>query len=436
MIQVDISNIWGEVSLPDLLGIEREIGAAHAALTDGSGAGSDLLGWLTLPELNRNAELQRIQAVAERIRGNSDVLVVVGIGGSYLGARAGIELLQGGNRNAAVGRGEPQIFYAGNSLSTRQWNELLRLLEGKDFTVAVISKSGATTEPAIALRSLKWLLERRYGTAGAKKRIIAITDPVRGSLRRMASEEGWETFTIPASVTGSFSALTAAGLLPMAVAGLDVRKIWEGAREAVENYHYLRSFENPVWLYAGVRSLMQRSGKAIELMASFEPGFEAFGKWWQQLFAGGEGKNGKGLLPVSAEYTADLHTLGQMIQQGQQNLFETLIRFEPVKQKVAVMADARNLDGLNYLQGRELDFVEEQACQAVLEAHVDAGVPVITMDLGELNEKTLGGLFYFFQLSCGISAYVLGVDPFRQPGAEVWKRSMLRLLGKPGYENG
>ena len=436
MIQVDISNIWGEISLPDLLGIEREIGAAHAALTDGSGAGSDYLGWLTLPELNRNAELQRIQTMAERIRGNSDVLVVVGIGGSYLGARAGIELLQGGNRNAAVGRGEPQIFYAGNSLSTRQWNELLRLLEGKDFSVAVISKSGATTEPAIALRSLKWLLERRYGTAGAKKRIIAITDPVRGTLRRMATEEGWETFTIPASVTGSFSALTAAGLLPMAVAGLDVRKIWEGARKAVEDHHYLRSFENPVWLYAGVRSLMQRSGKAMELMASFEPCFGAFGKWWQQLFAGAEGKDGKGLFPVSAEFTADLHTLGQLIQQGQRNLFETLIRFEAPQQKVSVMADARNLDGLNYLQGRELDFVEEQAYQGILEAHEDAGVPVITVDMGELNEEKLGEMFYFFQLSCGISAYVLGVDPFHQPGAEVSKRNMLRLLGKPGYENG
>lgn len=436
MIQVDISNIWGEISLPDLLSIEREIGAAHAALTDGSGAGSEHLGWLTLPEKDKIAELCRIQTAADRIRGNSDVLIVVGMGGSYLGARAGIELLQGSDRNACLGGGEPQIFYAGNSLSTRQWNELTRQLEGKDFSVAVISKSGTTTEPAIALRSLKWLLERRYGTAGAKKRIIAITDPVRGALRRMATEEGWETFAIPASVTGSFSVLTAAGLLPMAVAGLDIRRILEGAREAVESYHYLRSFENPVWLYAGIRSLLQRRGKAIELLASFEPCFGMFGRWWQQLFAGAEGKDGKGLFPVCAEYPADLPGLGQMIQDGQQNLFETWIRFDAPEQKLAVMGDVKNLDGLNYLQGKELDYVQEQAYQGMLEARVDAGVPVITVEAGRLDERKLGELFYFFQLSCGISAYVLGVDPFRRTGVELCRRNMLGLLGKPGYENG
>lgn len=435
MINVDISNIWGQVSLPDLLALEKETAAAHMTLTNGDGAGSDFLGWMNLPVNEPTGEMKRIQAAAEKIRGDSDVFVVIGIGGSYLGARAAIELLQGPNRNIGKGKGDPQICFAGNSLSTRHWNELLRLLEGKDFSLAVISKSGTTTEPAIAFRGLRWLLERKYGTDEANRRIYAVTDPCEGALRQMAEEEGWETFVIPPNVGGRFSVLSPVGLLPIAVAGIDIAAVMQGAYEAKETYD-LRSFENPVWLYATVRNLLYRNGKAIELLESFEPGFKMMGAWWQQLFGESEGKDGCGLFPVSAELTADLHSLGQMIQQGRRNMFETMIRFDAPEQKMTIMGDVKDLDGLNYIAGKTLDFVDEKAYLGTVAAHVDGGVPVITMDVGELNDKKLGELFYFFELSCGISAYMLGVDPFNQPGVELYKRNMFHLLGKPGYENG
>ncbi len=379
-------------------------------------------------------EMRRINAAAKRIRETSDVFVVVGIGGSYLGPRAAIELLQGPNHNIGKGKGNPQIFFAGNGLSTRHWNELMRLLDGKDFSIAIISKSGTTTEPAIATRALRWMLERKYGTDGAKKRIYAITDPCKGALRQMATEEGWETFVIPANVGGRYSVLTAVGLLPMAVAGIDIEHVMAGAWEAKEAYS-IRSFENPVWLYAAVRNLLYRHGKCIELFNSFEPGFKMMGGWWQQLFGESEGKDGKGIFPVTAEFTADLHSLGQMIQQGERNIFETMIRFDAPQQKAVVGSDWKNLDGLNYLEGKTLDFVDEQAYLGTLAAHVDGGVPVITMDMGELNDRKLGEMFYFLELSCGVSAYMLGVNPFNQPGVEFYKRNMFKLLGKPGYEN-
>ena len=433
MIKVDISNVWGQLSLPDLLNIEKEIAAAHATLADGTGEGNDFLGWLKLPVSKETPEMLRIRAAAEHIRQTSDVFVVVGIGGSYLGPRAAIELMQGCNHNIGKGKGNPQIFFAGNGLSTRGWNELMRLLEGKDFSLAVISKSGTTTEPAIAFRGLKWMLERKYGTDGAKKRIYAITDPCKGALRQMATEEGWETFVIPPDVGGRFSVLTAVGLLPMAVAGIDINAVMAGAYDAKQLYN-IRSFENPVWLYAGVRNLLYRRGKCIELLESFEPGFKMMGGWWQQLFGESEGKDGKGIFPVTAEFTADLHSLGQMIQQGERNIFETMIRFDAPEQKMVVGSDAKNLDGLNYLAGKTLDFVDEKAYLGTLAAHVDGGVPVITMDMGELNDEKLGEMFYFFELSCGVSAYILGVNPFNQPGVEFYKRNMFQLLGKPGYE--
>ena len=433
MINVDISNVWGQISLPGLLALEHEIFDAHMALTEGTGAGSDYLGWLALPTREPTPEVWRIREAADRIRAESDVCVVVGIGGSYLGPRAAIELLQGQNRNIGRGKGNPQIWFVGNTLSTRQWNELCRMLEGKDFTVIVISKSGTTTEPAIAFRSLKWMLERRYGTDGANSRIYAITDPVRGALRQMADERGWATFSIPPAVGGRFSVLTAVGLLPMAVAGIDIIAMLAGAMDGKETYD-LRSFENPVWLYAAVRNLLYRNGKAVELLCGWEPGFRSFGGWWQQLFGESEGKNGKGIFPATAEFTADLHSLGQMIQQGQRNLFETMIRFDPPELRQTIMGDVQNLDGLNYLAGKTLDFVDEQAYQGTVAAHVDGGVPVITMDCGALNERKLGELFYFMELACGISAYTLGVNPFNQPGVEAYKRNMFQLLGKPGYE--
>ena len=434
MIKVDISNIWGDISLPDLLASEKEVFNAHMTLSEGNGEGGDFLGWLNLPVEEETDEIRRIREAAKQIRESSDVFVVIGIGGSYLGPRAAIELMQGANHNIGKKKGNPQIFYAGNGLSTRAWNELQRLLEGKDFSIAIISKSGTTTEPAIATRALRWMLERKYGTEGARKRTYAITDPSSGALRQMATEEGWETFVIPPDVGGRYSVLTAVGLLPMAVAGIDPMEVMRGAAQAKKDYD-IRSFENPVWLYAASRNLLYRRGKAIEILESFEPGFKMMGGWWQQLFGESEGKDGKGIFPVTAEFTADLHSLGQMIQQGERNIFETMVRFDPPKQKAVIGGDYKNLDGLNYLEGKTLDFVDEQAFQGTLAAHVDGNVPVITMDMGELNNEKLGEMFYFFELSCGISAYMLGVNPFNQPGVEFYKRNMFKLLGKPGYEN-
>ena len=431
MIHVDISNIWGELSLPQLLSIEAELSAAHMTVTEASGAGSEYLGWLELPDRAPTAEHMRILAAAAQIRQTSDVLVVIGIGGSYLGSRAAIELLQGVNRNLGKGKGDPMILFAGNSLSTNAWNELLRLLEGKDFSICVISKSGTTIEPAIAFRNLRWLLERRCGTAQAKRRIYAITDKSKGALRQMADEEGWETFVIPDNVGGRFSVLSPVGLLPMAVAGLDVMAMLRGAARAKKDYD-LRSFENPVWLYAAIRNLMYRRGKAIELLESFEPGFRAMGGWWQQLFGESEGKDGQGLFPAYAELTADLHSLGQLIQDGRRNLFETMLRFDPPSKKMLIGQDIKDLDGLSYLAGKSLSFVQEQAFQGTMAAHADGGCPVVAIDCGELKEETLGELFYFFELSCAVSAYLLGVNPFDQPGVEAYKRNMFELLGKPG----
>ncbi len=277
------------------------------------------------------------------------------------------------------------------------------------------------------------MLERKYGTEGARKRTYAITDPVKGALRQMAEEEGWETFVIPPNVGGRYSVLTAVGLLPMAVAGIDPMEVMAGAVQAKKDYD-VRSFENPVWLYAATRNLLYRHGKAIEILESFEPSFKMMGGWWQQLFGESEGKDGKGIFPVTAELTADLHSLGQMIQQGERNIFETMVRFDAPENKMVIGGDYKNLDGLNYLEGKTLDFVDEQAFRGTLAAHVDGGVPVITVDMGELDARKLGELFYFFELSCGISAYMLGVNPFNQPGVEFYKRNMFKLLGKPGYE--
>ena len=429
MITVDISNIWGELSLPELLQAEKSVFDAHMQLTDQNGRGSDFLGWLDLPVETETEEIARIRAAAKTIRETSDVFVVVGIGGSYLGPRAAIELLQGPNRNLGKGKGDPMILYAGNTLSTRAWNELVKLLEGKDFSLCLISKSGTTTEPAIATRALRWLLERKYGTDGAKKRTYAITDPQKGALRQMAEEEGWESFRIPQNVGGRYSVLTAVGLLPMAVAGIDPMEVMAGAAEAKKEYD-LRSFENPVWLYAAIRNLLYRKGKCIEILESFEPGFKSMGGWWQQLFGESEGKEGKGIFPVYGEFTPDLHSLGQLIQQGERNLFETMIRFDAPENPYIIGSDYKNLDGLNYLEGKTLDFVDEQAYRGTLAAHVDGGVPVITVEAGKLDAAKVGELFWFFELACAVSAYTLGVNPFDQPGVEAYKTNMFALLGK------
>ncbi len=433
MIEVDISNVWGSLSLSDLLGLEAKISAAHTTLMTGSGEGGEFTGWLDLPRTEANDEIKRIQRAAARIRESSDVLVVIGIGGSYLGPRAAIELLQGQNRNFGRGKGDPMIFFAGNNLSTRAWNELVRLLEGKDFSLCVISKSGTTLESAIAFRSLKWMLERRYGTDGAKKRIYAVTDAEKGALRQMADEDGWESFVIPGNVGGRFSVLSPVGLLPMAVAGIDILAVLRGAAEGKKAYD-LRSFENPVWLYAAVRNLLYREGRCVELLESFEPDFAMMGRWWQQLFGESEGKLGRGLFPAYAELTADLHSLGQLIQQGERNLFETMVRFNGPKERMIIGEDVKNLDGLNYLAGRGLDHVQNMAYLGTAQAHADGGCPVISIDCGELSEARFGELVWFFELSCGISAYTLGVNPFDQPGVEDYKKNLFQLLGKPGSE--
>ena len=430
MISVDISNLWGEVSLPDLLSLEQEVFAAHKLLVEGKGPGNEYLGWLNLPVFEPTAEMKRIRAAANYIRETCDVLVVVGIGGSYLGPRAAIELLKGQNHN--LRRGDPQIFFAGNNLSTRAWQELCQLLEGKDFAINIISKSGTTTEPAIATRALKWMLERKYGAEKAKKHIFVTTDPVRGALRQMASDAGYETFVIPHDVGGRYSVLSAVGLLPMAAAGIDIQEVMIGAAQAKRDLS-LFSFENPAWLYAAGRNLLYRRGKALELLCAYEPAFGYFARWWQQLFGESEGKDGKGIFPCTAEFTADLHSLGQMIQQGERNLFETVVRFAPCRRKTLIEKDYRDLDGLNYLEGKSLDFVEEQAFLGTLSAHTDGGVPVLLVQADEICDRAVGELFFFFELSCGISAYLLGVNPFNQPGVEHYKRNMFQLLGKPGY---
>lgn len=430
MIKLDISNVWGELSLPDLLSVEQEVFDAHKLLTDGKGPGSDFLGWLDLPTFEETDEMRRIRTAAARIRSDSEVFVVVGIGGSYLGPRAAIELVKGQNHN--LNHGDPQIFFAGNNLSTRAWNDLCVQLEGKDFSINIISKSGTTTEPAIATRALRWMLERKYGAEKARSRIYVTTDPKNGALRQMAKEEGYESFLIPPNVGGRYSVLTAVGLLPMAVAGIDPRDVMLGAARAKRDYD-LRSFENPAWQYAGIRNLLYRKGKALELLCCYEPDFRTFGGWWQQLFGESEGKDGKGIFPVTVEFTADLHSLGQMIQQGQRNLFETVVRFAPPQKKATIEVDWKNLDGLNYLEGKSLDFVEEQAFLGTLAAHVDGGVPVMVLQTDRVSADTLGELFFFFELSCGISAYMLGVNPFNQPGVEFYKKNMFHLLGKPGF---
>ena len=432
MITVDISNVWGQTDLQDLLAIEAEASNAYQMLIERNGAGSEYLDWMDLPEQS-DEEIEKILAAAEKIRKDSDVCVIVGIGGSYLGPRAAIELLQGSNRNIGKGKGDPQIFFAGNNLSTRHWNELMGLLNGKDFSVIVISKSGTTTEPAIAFRGLRFLLERRYGTDAARERIYAITDPEKGALRQMVQEQKWQAFSIGAGVGGRVSVLSPVGLLPMAVAGIDIKAVLQGAAEAKEAYTDC-SLDNPVWLYAATRNMLYRNGKVIELLESFEPSFKMFAGWWQQLMGESEGKDGKGIFPATAELTADLHSLGQLLQEGERNLFETMVRFDPPELELAVLGDVQNLDNLNYLEGKTLSYVEEQACLGTIMAHSDGGVPVITVDCGELNARTVGELFYFFQLSCGVSAYILGVNPFNQPGVEAYKQNMFRLLGKPQPE--
>ena len=433
-VTFDYSKTAGFISAEEVKNMKAGVECAKEVLTSRTGAGNDFLGWIDLPVDYDKDEFARIKKAAAKIQSDSDVLLVIGIGGSYLGARAAIEFLTHSFYNVLDKgtRKTPQIFFVGNSISSKYIKDLQDVVRDKDFSINIISKSGTTTEPAIATRALRWMLERKYGAEKAKKRIYVTTDPKHGALRQMATEEGYESFIIPPNVGGRYSVLTAVGLLPMAVAGIAPMDVMLGAARARKELD-IRSFENPAWQYAAIRNLLYRRGKAIELLGCYEPSFRYFAGWWQQLFGESEGKDGKGLFPATVEFTADLHSLGQMIQQGQRNLFETIVRFAPPRKRTTIEVDWKNLDGLNYLEGKTLDFVEEQAFQGTLSAHVDGGVPNIVLQTDEVDADTLGELFYFFELSCGISAYMLGVNPFNQPGVEFYKKNMFHLLGKPGY---
>jgi glucose-6-phosphate isomerase len=408
------------------------VGAAHQMLHEGQGPGSDYLGWVDLPHQYDREEFSRIKAAAKRIRGNSKALVVIGIGGSYLGARSAIESLSHTFHNQMEGRTE--VYFAGQNISSTYMTHLLELLEGKDLSVNVISKSGTTTEPAIAFRILRDYMEKKYGKEEARSRIFATTDASKGALKKLADEEGYETFVIPDDVGGRYSVLTAVGLLPIAVAGLDIDRMMDGAAAAAVKYGNPDLAANEAYQYAAVRNALYRKGKTIELLANFEPSLHFVAEWWKQLFGESEGKDGKGLYPASVDFTTDLHSMGQYVQEGRRDLIETVLSVKKPRVEWTIEADAGNLDGLNFLAGMTMDEVNRKAADGTRLAHVDGGVPNLVVELDELNEYTYGEMVYFFEKACGISGHLLGVNPFDQPGVEAYKTNMFALLGKPGFE--
>jgi glucose-6-phosphate isomerase len=404
---------------------------AHNMLHEQKGAGSDYLGWVDLPNNYDKAEFKRIKEAAERIRSNSDALVVIGIGGSYLGARAAIESLSHTFYNQV---NKTQVYFAGQNISSSYITHLFEVLEGKDVSVNVISKSGTTTEPAIAFRMFRDFMEKKYGKEEAKKRIFATTDKAKGALKQLADEEGYETFVIPDDVGGRYSVLTAVGLLPIAVAGLDIDKMMEGAAAAADKYNNPDLATNESYQYAVVRNALHRKGKAIELLVNYEPHLHYVSEWWKQLFGESEGKDQRGLFPASVDFTTDLHSMGQFVQEGSRTLLETVLQVKTPNVQVTVEEDKDNLDGLNFLAGKTLDEINKKAFQGTLLAHVDGGVPNLVVELDKLDEFTFGEMVYFFEKACGISGHLLGVNPFNQPGVEAYKKNMFALLGKPGYE--
>jgi glucose-6-phosphate isomerase len=432
MIKVELQSLTQFLPSDFLTAKASALHAAHTQLVDGTGPGSEFTGWVRLPIQYDREELARIQTAAKKIQSDSKVLIVVGIGGSYLGARAVIELLRSPNYNLKK-KNTPDISFAGNTLSTDSLLELEELIGDRDFSVNVISKSGTTTEPAVAFRLLKGLLEQKYGSEGAKSRIYATTDREKGALKNLADQIGYETFVVPDDIGGRYSVLTAVGLLPIAVCGIDIHALMSGAEE-VMNECLRPGLQNPAWKYAAARNALLEHGKNIELLACYEPSFRFFAEWWKQLYGESEGKQGRGLFPASVEFTADLHSMGQYIQEGQRLLFETVVKFEQPLGHCAIPFDESNVDGLNFLSGRELAFVSEQAFRGTLLAHLDGGVPNIILTLPSRTEAAVGGLIYFFEFACGLSGYLLGVNPFDQPGVEAYKKNMFALLGKPGYE--
>ena len=432
IVEFDLSGAAGFIGAGELDSLKHEIDDAHNKLVNKTGAGNDFLGWYDLP-FQLGEEYERVKAAAQKIRSDSKVLVVVGIGGSYLGARAVIEALTDPFANAkALSGGEgTAVVFAGNSISPVYLSSVIDLVKDKDFSVNVISKSGTTTEPAVTFRFFKELLEKKYGREGAAKRIYATTDRARGALKKMADAEGYETFVIPDDVGGRFSVLTPVGLLPIAVAGIDTDALINGAKEAFGEYADTLINNNDCYRYAAARTALYRKGKAVELLVNYEPGLHFVTEWWKQLYGESEGKDGKGIFPAGCDFTTDLHSMGQYIQDGVRLMFETAIEVKEPATDLVIGEDADNCDGLNYLAGKGMDYVNKQAAKGTAMAHVDGGVPNLKISIDRLDARSIGGLIYFFERACAISGYMLGVNPFNQPGVEAYKKNMFRLLGKP-----
>ena len=436
-ITFDYSKAAGFISDEEVTYMSKLVEDAKKQLLDRNGAGNDFLGWLDLPVDYDKEEFTRIKKAAEKIQGDSEVLIVIGTGGSYLGARAAIEFLRHGfyNNVSKEIRKTPEIYYCGNSISGTYLQGLIDVVGDRDFSVNIISKSGTTTEPAIAFRIFKEMLEKKYGKAEAAKRIYATTDKAKGALKNLATEEGYETFVVPDDVGGRFSVLTAVGLLPIAVSGADIDKLMEGAAEGRKLALEQKFEENDALKYAALRNILLRKGKSVEILANYEPSLHYVSEWWKQLYGESEGKDQKGLFPASVDLTTDLHSMGQFIQDGSRIMFETVMNVEKSRCEVTIQKEDVDLDGLNYLAGKTMDFVNKSAMNGTILAHTDGNVPNFMVKIPEQNEFYLGELFYFFEFACGVSGYLLGINPFNQPGVESYKKNMFALLGKPGYED-
>ena len=435
-ITFDYSKTAGFISEEEIGYMSRLTEQAKDVLVSKNGAGNDFLGWIDLPVDYDKEEFSRIEKAAEKIKKDSDVLIVIGIGGSYLGARAAIEFLRHGFYNSLPKekRGTPEIYYVGNSISSTYLQGVIDVIGDRDFSVNVISKSGTTTEPAIAFRIFKKMLEDKYGQEEAAKRIYATTDKARGALKDLATKEGYESFVVPDDVGGRFSVLTAVGLLPIAVSGADIKALMDGAASGRELALNEKFEDNEAMKYAAIRNILLRKGKSVEVLANYEPALHYIGEWWKQLYGESEGKDQKGIFPAAVDFTTDLHSMGQFIQDGTRIMFETVMNVEEARETITIEKEAEDLDGLNYLAGKTMDFVNKSAMNGTILAHTDGNVPNLMIKIPKMDEFHLGQLFYFFEFACGVSGYILGVNPFNQPGVESYKRNMFALLGKPGYE--
>jgi len=437
VLSLDLTKTMPYLKQHEITALQPMVSQAHKMLHEKTGEGSEFLGWIDLPVDYDKSEFEKIKKAADKIKSDSDVLIVIGIGGSYLGARAAIEMLSNTFYNglSKQQRKTPIIYYAGNNISSTYLSDLLEAVEGKDISVNVISKSGTTTEPALAFRVFKELLEKKYGEEEAKTRIYATTDKARGALKSLADAKGYETFVIPDDIGGRFSVLTAVGLLPIAVAGIRIDDLMSGAAAARTDFSDPNLESNLSYQYAAARNALYRKGKNIEMVINFEPGLHYFGEWWKQLFGESEGKDQKGIFPAAADFSTDLHSMGQYIQEGLRNIFETQINIVKPRKEIVIEASVDDADGLNFLAGKTVDFVNKQAFKGTVLAHNDGNVPNIIVNLEALTAFNAGYLIYFFEKACGISGYLLGVNPFNQPGVEGYKKNMFALLGKPGFED-